>query len=174
MHGRVWGVSIDSRIPVGVLMVVIGLALVFGTGMATYVQQMVTAEPVDATVESTNITRIPCSVDESCRYRYSPVVTYSYSYKGKDYTNDDVFASGANSGDKSRSWAENILNDYSEGEQVTAYVLPGKPGKAFLIRNRPNMVFMLFSVLGALMALAGINGVRQGFVGAERPGMSFE
>lgn len=159
--------NFDSRIPVGLLAIAIGLALVVGTGFVTYALQMTIAEPVDAEVVSSNVTTDACSVDESCDVRYRPAVTYRYTYGGNTYTSDQVFPDGGHVSGRAR--AEDVVSEYSSGDVVTAHVVPGRPGTAYLVKTRPNVVKALFAVFGAVLVLAGANTVVRSLRGVERP-----
>lgn len=162
--------NVDSRLPVGLLMVAIGLGMVVGTGAATYVLQMTVAEPVEAEVLSTSVTTEACSVDESCRQRYVPDVTYRFTYEGEEYTGDQVFPDASSGGSVSRDVAASTASEYEAGDRVTVHVVPGRPDTAYLVGTGPNLAAAVFAIFGALLTLAGANGIRQGLLGIEPPG----
>lgn len=160
--------NVDSRLPIGILMVAIGVGMLVGTGFSTYVLQMTVAEPVDAEVQSTSVTEVACSVDASCDVRYRPVVTYTYTYGGERYTSDQVYPSATRGGSITRDTAAAKVSEYSPGDQITAHVVPDRPGTAYLRRAAPNLASTVFGVFGGLLALAGANGVVGSLLGRER------
>lgn len=157
----------DSRVLVGLLALAIGVGMLWGTGTVTYVAQMTVAEPVDAEVVSSEVTTVACSVDETCRQEYLPVVTYRYSYEGETHTSEQVYPAGDHAGSEAR--AEEVAASYSPGDQVTAKVVPGRPETAYLRGRAPPLAGTLFGAFGGLLALAGANGIRQGLLGIDPP-----
>lgn len=159
--------AFDSRIPVGFVALAIGLGMVVGTGAATYVAQVTVAEPVEAEVVSTDVTTVACSVDETCRHDYLPVVTYRFTDGGEVHESDQVYPAGDHAGSESRARA--VADRYAPGDRVTAHVVPGRPGTAYLLTRGPPLAGTVFAVFGALLALAGANGIRQGLLGIDPP-----
>lgn len=159
--------NVDSRLPVGLVAVAIGLGMVVGLGIGTYALQMTVAEPVDAEVVTSGVDTVACSVDEGCDEEYVPVVTYRYTYDGTEYTSERVYPVAAQAKHITRDGAAATANEYAAGDRVTAYVLPMMPDTAYLERNTPGLASLLFGVLGVLMALAGANGVQQSLRGID-------
>ena len=144
----------EVRTPEGSLQIAI-LALVslglVGYGGYSFVDQsraLSSAVEVNATVDSTGV------VEDSQRrggVEYRPQVSYSYSFEGENFSSSNVYPSTLSKSFGTREEAETVLDDYSEGSEVTAYVRPGSPDKAFLVDERSNKPF-LFIGIGALMA----------------------
>lgn len=165
--------NVDSRFPVGLVAVAIGVALLVGTGGGTYLLQMTVAEPVSAEVQSTSITTVACSVDESCRHQYKPVVTYRFTYGQETHTGSRVFPAGDNAGSRSR--AETVASRYADGDDVTAYVVPGNPESAYLVKTWPALTTVVFGVFGLLLTLGGVSGIYKSLRGIEpADGAQFE
>lgn len=70
--------------------------------------------------------------DDSSAKSYDPMIKYSYTVNGKTYTNDLVNYDYVNRG---KEWAENVIADYPEGQQVTVSYKPDKPEFSVLERG---------------------------------------
>jgi hypothetical protein len=103
---------------------------------------------------------------------YSPEATYRYSYQGKEYTSTRVRPIGGINA--SRTWAQSVLDKIERapegGPQVTAYVNPGKPDEAFLVRDYSFSVYGggMGTLAGAVLGL----GMLLGLVGKGRTKMA--
>ncbi len=140
----------------GRLAVILFALLCFGMAGGTYVvavhqptQTMQRAEPVDGVVTSTEV----ASQSTDNGNQYYPVVTYEYQFDGQTYTNDDYsLVGGAPAGSPGR--AEEFLEDYTAGQQVTVYVVPGNPSNSFLRRGSAGLT--IYAVVGALGLLGAL------------------
>lgn len=62
----------------------------------------------------------------------------------------------------SRSDMEELLEDYQEGANVTAYVSPGDPSEAYLIEKDPSLIYLGVSAFGLVFVLLGVKELRTG------------
>jgi len=67
---------------------------------------------------------------------YSAVITYRYAVNGQNYTSDRYWYAGSGSGYQSD--AQNTVNRYPAGAQVTVYYNPDKPDEAVLDNSAPS------------------------------------
>ncbi|MBN1346408.1 MAG: DUF3592 domain-containing protein [Phycisphaerae bacterium] len=121
-------------------------------GVGTYLvhrqhHKITTCRPVEATVLSTDI-KVTQSRNSDGRTStsYQPIVVYRYEVDGRTYTCDAVTPLAESA---SRSWANEIVNKYKKGREVTAYYDPKEPAEAFLEKQYsffPYM-FILFPML---------------------------
>jgi hypothetical protein len=139
------------------LMIVVGVA-VAGYGGYDYTQQseaVANAVEVDATVVETG-------VEESSSRRggveYRPAVEFRYQYEGTNYTGTDVYPASTQSNFDTESAARSVLDGYSEGERVTAYVDPNAPATGFLKAEESTAPMKVIGV-GGLFALFGVVSV---------------
>lgn len=141
--------------------VAIGL-LFAGIGGYLYMDQQAAienSERIEATVVNSHV-----QVDEGTGTEadsYYPVVEYEYTYDGQTYTSDNVFP-GVGSSSTSLSRAREIVDDYQQGDQVTAYVNPDDPQEAYLIEETDSLFHFAFIGAGGLAVLLGIGGIVRG------------
>ncbi|MCU4743631.1 DUF3592 domain-containing protein [Natronoglomus mannanivorans] len=135
------------------LAVVAGLALLwFGySDYQTQEERLENAVEIDATVLETDIDRRSSSGSGSSYY---PVVEFEYTYEGETYTSSNIDAADSRTSESSRSSAQSVVNEYPEGEAVTAYLDPAEPDEAFLETDRSWGPY-LFALIGAGLTLAG-------------------
>ncbi|MFC6974690.1 DUF3592 domain-containing protein [Halomicroarcula sp. GCM10025709] len=128
-------------------------------------QYVASAEPVDATVLSTNATReLGGGMDreESPDPYWSVRVTFRYSVGGTTYESGHVTPpgtaeAGTNLRAGNRSAAESFLADYPENATVTAYYPPSEPSSGFLVkRTTPLVALAIPGVFGGLFAVVGL------------------
>lgn len=135
------------------VMVLVGLGLVGYGGYSHMVASASVSSSimVDGTVESVSVDR-----DLSSRGTdYRPEISFSFSYNGSEYTGDRIYPSGITPGYDSRLEAEDEIEDYEEGQNVTVYLKPGSEDQAYL-RNESTNRPLLMMAAGALFALFGI------------------
>lgn len=102
---------------------------------------------VDGTVTSSEVER-----DSSRRgVSYDPDIEYEYSYNGQTYSNDNV-KPGAGSISMSRSEAESLVSNYSEGDVVTVYIDAESPSTSWLVNELPIGTI----VTSSLISIAGL------------------
>ncbi len=78
---------------------------------------------------------------------YSADITYRYAVDGQSYTSSRYWYAGGGSG--SQSDAQNTVNRYPAGAQVTAYYNPDKPDQAVLDNSAPSTT-VPYAALGFL------------------------
>lgn len=121
-------------------------------GYLIYDQQQAVreAEQVEATVVDTDVRESTSSGGtRNGGTSYYPVVEYRYTYDGQQYTNDNVFP-GSSSRSTSRSRAEEIADEYDQGDTATVYVDPENPSESFLIQETDYLFPALFGGVGLL------------------------
>lgn len=154
----------------GVIILLIVGVFVFFIGFMPVYQHNVSVQenkPVEATVVETDI----IVKDDDDDTDYEPVVRYTYTVDGQQYTETNVWP-GQFSRDKgSRSGAEGVINDYeagssttADGEEVTAYYNPKDPSEAY-IRNDEGWPGGWWILTGYVIVtfLAGLYYIRKGF-----------
>ncbi|WP_135365803.1 DUF3592 domain-containing protein [Halosimplex halophilum] len=134
------------------LMVLVGLAIA-GYGGYDYVQQsdaVRDAVEVNATVEAVGVETVSArrGVD------HKPTVRFSYEYDGRTYESTSVFPATISPNYDTESAARSVVAEYEVGETVTAYVVPDRPGDAFL-KNKTTNTPLLAAGFGVVFVLAG-------------------
>jgi hypothetical protein len=158
----------DSQSSNPAIALLIGVLIMAGGGYLYYdgMQATENAETIDATVVSTSVTEQSGSTGTGADNDdgYSVFVRYQYSYEGETYTSTSM-CPGAGSAclpsSDSRAEMEEFLEDYPEGETVTAYVSPSNPSNAYLIDKSPSLIYLGVSAFGLVFFLVGV----WGFVG---------
>ena len=117
-------------------------------------RKIVTGQPVPAVVLSAEVERRTSrDSDGHTSVTYAPVIRYRYDVDGVSHTCDDVHPISISTSD--RGWAQSIVDQYSTGQNVEAYINPKKPGKAFLIRKYSFFpyLFILFPMIFVCVGL---------------------
>jgi hypothetical protein len=160
-----------SYIVVGVVAVVIGLVFA-GAGwmfIVPYQADTSNAEGVDAVVVSSDVIE---GTNAEGQTTYTPNVTYRYTYEGIEYTGGMVFPGDVNPvSDQSR--AREIVERYSLGKEVTAYVNTKDPESAFLIDRSAPLWFWAGPIIGLLSILYGVYSIVLGIRDVEASSTSF-
>ena len=113
----------------GCLAAFLSIFVAVGIGLfALQVYRLVTWRPVPAHVVSSDVGTVRGSKGNS----YKPVVVYNYRYQGQPYQAATVTPIDISAG---HSWAQSIVSKYKPGDVTTAYVDPGNPYKAYLLRQ---------------------------------------
>lgn len=123
---------------VGVVFVGFSLLFLAVGGYLVYEQEQAlrSYESTEATVIGTGVDRdVDREVNEPDSVTYQPIVEYRYRVDGETYTAENVYPGGTSSR-SDRDWAEGVVDDYRQGETVTAYYNPGNPGEAYLVKQR--------------------------------------
>jgi hypothetical protein len=127
------------------------LSLFVAVGIGIFgleVYRVLTWRAVEATILSSDIKTVRGSKGNS----YAPQISYSYSYEGAQYVGAGVMPVSMSA---SLGWAESLRARFQRGSVVAAYVNPGRPASAFLVR-RVSLLPLLFVVMpigfGALFA----------------------
>jgi len=94
------------------------------------------------------------------RTRYVPQIAFDYTFRGESYTADNLNPpSGgveATSRYNSESRARGHLDEYEEGDAVTAYVDPDEPGEGFLTRETNTLRNLALVAAGGVFAAIGV------------------
>ncbi|QGX93899.1 DUF3592 domain-containing protein [Haloplanus rallus] len=143
------------------ILFIVGLGIT-GYGAYDYVQQsdaMRNAAEVDATITEVDVvTESSVGGAAGGEISYEPRVEFRYKYQGTTYTGTNVFPADINP-EYDKSNAEAVIDEYEEGESVTAYVDSTDPDHAFLKNKTSNQPLIaagigaMISVLGAVSAL---------------------
>lgn len=125
------------------IMAVIGLLfMLLGVVMfAANTTTLSNAETAEATVESAGVGEKvnPDRVTND----YYPVIVYNYTVDGEKYRNQNYKAgSGRRVGDQ--FWAEDVVEEYEEGEKITVYYTPSDPSNSFIKDSMPLHPYALF------------------------------
>ncbi|WEL23646.1 DUF3592 domain-containing protein [Candidatus Nanohalovita haloferacivicina] len=83
-------------------------------------------ETVNATISSTDLASI--STGNGTVYR--PEASFTYTFNGSQYSSNNVFPTERRF--QYPADAEDQIDDFSEGDQITAYIQKDSPGEAFL------------------------------------------
>lgn len=101
------------------------------------------------------------------RTRYAPRIAFSYTFRGESYTADNLNppSGGVEAIPRygSESRARDRLDEYEEGDTVTAYVDPDEPGDGFLTRETNTLRNLglvaaggVFVAIGAVFLVAAL------------------
>lgn len=102
--------------------------------------------------EQTEATVISSGVDPASD-GYLVEVTYEYTVDGRTYESSNVYP-GPGQTTKSQFEAEDVVEQYPEGETVTAYYNPENPSEAFLIKTRNTLIPLFMIGMGGLTSFA--------------------
>jgi hypothetical protein len=149
---------------IGLVVVLLFLGL-FGVGMGGFtvfehnvaVQE---GQPTAATVLSTEIAE---KTDDDGDKSYRPVVTYEYIVDGQTYESENVFPGGFTRWKSSRSWAEDVLNQYEAGDRITVQYRPRNPGQAYVRNDGLPFTWVVGAGYAVLVLVSGVYLIRQGF-----------
>jgi Tfp pilus assembly protein PilV len=130
--------------------ITLGVVLLGAAGYIAYSQQqsLSSGVQIEATVESKEIT-----YSSNNGGRYTPHITYSYTYNGTQYTSDNITPGIGTKASNTRTAAEDRIDQYNVGETTTAYVVQGSPSKSYL-KKKSNLLPLITGVLG--LALVGL------------------
>ena len=131
--------------------IILGVVLLGAAGYMTYTQQqsLSSGEQIEATIESKEVTMSSSKRGD----KYTPHVTYSYTYEGTQYTSDNIRPGIGTETSDTRTAAEDRIDQYNVGETTTAYVVQGSPSESYL-KKESNPLPLIIGVLG--LALVGL------------------
>ena len=113
----------------GCLAAVLSIFVAIGLGIFSVgVYRITTWRPVPASVVSSDVGTVRGSKGNT----YKPVVVYDYRVDGRPYHAATVTPIDFSA---SQGWAQSIVSRYHPGDVTTAYVDPGNPYRAFLVRD---------------------------------------
>jgi len=132
--------------------IILGVVVLGAAGYMTYSQQqsLSSGVQIETTVESKEITY---SSDKGGRY--TPHVTYSYTYNGTQYTSDNIRPGRGTKTSNTRTAAEERINEYNIGETTTAYVVRGSPSKSYL-KKKSNPLPIMTNPLPLIIGVVGL------------------
>ena len=165
MEFAVRGTPVTATKGIGILLLV-GLAFVTYGGY-DYVQQsdaVDDAVSVEATIEETSISEVGRrGVD------YDVQIEFTYQYQGIKYTSDQLYPGSISETYDTRSAAQSVIESYTDGDTVTAYVDPDTPSEGFLQRQTTQGPFQFMAIGGFVLLVACLHAV-----GARKPGHGTE
>lgn len=134
--------------------ILVGIGLIF-LGYSTYTSQNQALENpvnVSATVTDTGI-------EEHSSRRggidYQPKISFEYSYDGQEYTSTNMYPGGQEPEEHNvESEAREVVDEYSQGSEMSVYVLPESPGEAFIRAKKTINPFIAMGA-GILFILVG-------------------
>jgi len=128
--------------------IILGIMLLGVAGYMAYTQQqsLSSGEQIEATVESKEVTMRSSKSGD----RYTPHVTYSYTYNGTQYTSDNIRPGIGTKASDTRTAAEDRIDQYNVGETTTAYVVQGSPSKSYL-KKKSSPLPLIFGLLGLFL-----------------------
>ena len=98
--------------------------------------------------------------DTTTRTRYVPQIAFDYTFRGESYTADNLKppSGGVETIPRygSESRARDHLDEYAEGDAVTAYVDPDELGEAFLTRETNTLRNLTLVAAGGVFAAIGV------------------
>jgi hypothetical protein len=153
------GFSIDGpdTLRGALILLIVGLGIT-GYGAYDYVQQSDAtrnAVEVDATITEVDVvTESSVGGAAGGELSYEPRVEFTYKYQGTTHTGTNVFPADIAPEYDQRSNAESVIDEYEEGESVTAYVDSTDPDHAFL-KNRPSNQPLIAAGIGAMISVLG-------------------
>ena len=124
--------------------------LVFGYGVYSYQAQSTALEnsvEINATVTAKNIDADPGRRGTD----YIPQVEYSYSFEDNEYTSDSVYPGPSSPSFGTERAARQEIQNYTVGENTTAYLNSENPSEAFLKNESTNTPFIIM-IIGAALA----------------------
>jgi hypothetical protein len=144
-----------------IAIILVGIGLIF-LGYNTYTGQNQALENpvnVSATVTETGIDRQSGGRGAP---EYQPKITFEYSYEGQDYTSSNMYPGGQKPEDYNvESNAKQVVDEYSQGFEITVNVPPENPGEAFIKAKKTNNPLIgmgagvLFILLGSYKFVKG-------------------
>lgn len=139
----------DTKSKIVSIMYIVILVAVVAIGLFGAVTSYLDYNSEKAEVDGTVISS---EVDEDSSRRgvsYTADITYEYSYNGQSYENDNI-KPGAGSVSMSRTEAESLVSEYSEGDTVTVHVNENSPSTSWLVDELP-----IGSIFGSLAVTLG-------------------
>ena len=128
--------------------IILGIVLLGVAGYMAYSQQqsLSSGVQIEVTVESKEVTMDSSKSGD----RYTPHVTYSYTYNGTQYTSDNIRPGIGTKASDTRTAAEDRIDQYNVGETTTAYVVQGSPSKSYL-KKKSSPLPLIFGILGLFL-----------------------
>lgn len=154
--------SVGEQSPrAALLILVVGIAIM-GYGGYDYTQQsdaVSNAVETKATIVETDIKDIS---PRQGRIKYEPTATFEYEYDGTSYIGTNIYPATTDPNYDTESKARSIIEDYEEGETVTAYVDPNSPADGFLKAQESTAPIKAIGIGAVFVLLSGTSLIRSG------------
>lgn len=153
---------------IGIVVIIVAGVAAAGFGGYMWMEQ---GERIDS-YESTDATVLSSDVDVDVRNdpdssgqerSYSADITYEYTVDGQTYESSNVMPGPGRSA-TGQNRAQNLVEQYPEGETVTAYYDPDDPSKSFLVKNQ-QLLFLGMAGFGVVFSLFGVAALGRRFLG---------
>jgi hypothetical protein len=152
------GLSINGPETLGRCLLLFLLAVgIASYGAVDYVQStdaVRDAVETDATITDVDVRSESVGSGTSRSVEYQPTVSFTYTFDGRQYEGDDLFAGSVPPSYETERAARDVVSEYESGMTTTAYVDPDDPDTAFLKNRTSNQHFLLVGI-GVVMALFG-------------------
>lgn len=140
------------------LLIALLLITVFGiySALTGYLDYNSDKAEVEGTVVSSDVDR-----DTKGRggVSYNAEIEYEYTYKGQNYTNDNL-RPGTGTITVSKSRAESLVSNYSEGEPTTIHIDRADPSRSWLLDKLPTKSILT----SALISFVGLGAIIRVFL----------
>lgn len=158
------GVSINGPKTLGrsLLLLLVAVGIV-GYGAADYAQSTSAVREsveTEATITELDVETHSVKAGTGSNVKHQPVVEFTYTYDGEQYTGDRLFAGSVPPRYDTESAARDAIDRYERGETTTAYVDPDAPETAFLRNETSNRQFVFIGVGLVLTAFGGVSVVK--------------
>jgi len=143
----------------GIIFMIFSLIFMGGGGYQANKQasKIARAAPAQAVITGK---RIETNLDNDGNTNYKPLVSFTFEFEGEAHSAENVHVIPMSSGQR---WANRVLDRYSAGETVTAWVDPQDPSESFLDRTPSFIPYifvvfpMIFFALGSGMVVGDIS-----------------
>lgn len=142
------------------LLVAVGMV---GYGAADYAQSTSAVREsveTDATITELGVETRSNQAGTGSSIKHQPVVEFTYTYDGEQYTGDRLFAGSIPARYDTEAAARDAIRRYERGATTTAYVDPDDPETAFLRNKTSNRQFVFIGVGLVLAAFGGVSVVK--------------
>lgn len=166
MDDRVGSLWAEKDVGFVVFLVLLGLGagLFGGTQVLQHNGAVQENQPTEGTIESTAVDRrVIENSDGPDDVEYRPVVEYRYTVEGTTYTQDNVFPGSFHRWGDSRSWAERVAGDYTQGETVDVRYNPRNHAHAYIRNDGWPSTWLVTVGYAIVLGLGGAWLVYQGF-----------
>jgi hypothetical protein len=115
--------------------------------VGSQVYQLMTFRPTPATVVSTDIATVHSSKGGNT---YKPIITYTYTVAGTQYTSSRLAPITESSSER---WAESVQRRYEPGGAITAWYNPKRPSDAYIEHT---LQLLPIAMIGVMVFVVGI------------------
>lgn len=139
----------------GGLLAVVGVGLLAGGFGPMFRRWMVCrrAQAVTGTVRSIDID----TTESAAASVFNPRIEYEYRYDGETYTGSKVYPGSLSADFGSKMGAESLLTEIEAVPdcEITVYVTPNDPGRAFLVKKRVEGLGLFAMAMGLVFLGVG-------------------